>query len=142
MSRRVQVFPPSRLHHLTVRGAGFAIGTEFCEARGLVTGCVSFCYRDNARGLRHPNKFDVAVLVSPFPSALVFFLFFHDVSCPLHYPLTMTRQTWNVLVYASYVILGVAPVTYKAQVNNYEIEVRRNMRTNLEREHVETVARY
>jgi hypothetical protein len=108
-----------------VRDAGFAIETAFCEARGLLTGCVSSCYRDAAHGLRHPNKFDVAVLASPFLSVLVFVLFFRDASGPLHHPLMRTRQMWNVLAYAFCVILGVAPVTYEEQVNNNEIEERR-----------------
>jgi hypothetical protein len=125
MSRRAQIFPPIRLHHLTVRGAGFAIETEFCEARGSLTGCVSSYCHDGAHGLHHPNTFDVAVLASPFPFALVFFLFFHDASGPLHYPLTRMRQTWNVPVYASCVIVGVAPVTYEERVENNETEVRR-----------------
>jgi hypothetical protein len=95
---------------------GFALETEFCDARGLSTGCVSSCYRDGARGLRRPNvivTFDVAVIVclGPFPSVLASFLFFHDASDPLHYLLTRTRQTWNVPVYAFCVILGVVPVT-------------------------------
>jgi hypothetical protein len=108
-----------------VRGAGSE--TAFCEARGFSTGCVSSGYRDAAHGLRHPNKFDVAVLASPFLSVLVFvlFLFFRDVSGPLHHPLMRMRQMWNVLVYAFCVILGVAQATYEEQVNNNEIEVRR-----------------
>jgi hypothetical protein len=124
MSRRVQIFPPIHLHHLTARDAGFATETEFCEARGSLTGRVSSYYHDGGRGLRHPNKFDFAVLASPFPCALVSFLFFHDASDPPHYPLTRMRQTQNVPVYASCVIVGVAPVTYEEQVRN-EIEVRR-----------------
>jgi len=92
MSRRVQVFPPIRLHQLMVRGAGFAIETAFCEARGLLIGCVSSCYRDAAHGLRHPNKFDVAVLASPFLCVLVFVLFFRDASGPLHLLMRMRQM--------------------------------------------------
>ena len=126
MSRREQVFPPIRLHHLTVHGAGFATETAFWAARGLLTGCVSSCYHDGAHGVRRPNKFDVDVPASPFPSALVFFLFFHDASGPLHYPLTRTRQTWNVLVYSFCVILGVAPVTYKEHINKKQLRSEDN----------------
>jgi len=126
-----QVFLPIRLgHHSTGSGVGFASETDFCDGRGLSTGCVSSCYRDGARGLRRPNEiviFDVAVIVClcPFPSALASFLFFHDASDPLHYLLTRTRQTWNVLVYAFCVILGVVPVTYNEQVSNNKIEKSR-----------------
>jgi len=125
-----RVFLPIRLrHHLTGSGVGFASETEFCDGHGLSTGCVSSCYRDGARGLRRLNEneiFDVAVIVClcPFPSALAFFLFFRDASGPLRYLLTRTKQTWNVLVYAFCVILGVVLVTVP------------------ERVHVVTVARY
>ena len=109
---------------------GFALETESCDARDLSTGCVSSCYRDGVRGLRRPNEiviFEVAVIVCLclFPSARASFLSFHDASDPLHYLLTRTRQTWNVLVYAFCVILGVVLVTYNEQVSNNKIEESR-----------------
>lgn len=115
----MQVFPPIHLHHSVGRGVGFEFVTEFYEVLGLLTGCDSSYYHDDARGLHHPKQFvnvDVAAFACPFPSALACALFFHDASGPLHYPSVKMKQKWNDHVYVSCVLLGPAPVTYKELV--------------------------
>jgi hypothetical protein len=70
-------------------------------------------------------NFDVVVLACLFPSAHAFFLFFHDVSDLLHYPLTRTRQRWNDFAYAFCVSPGVVLLTYEERVSHNEIEESR-----------------
>ena len=121
-SQREQAFPPIHLHHLIGHGVGFAFVTEFRGVLGLVTGCDSSCYHDDAHDLHHPKQFvnaDVAAFACPFPSALACVLFFHDASGPLHYPLK--KQKRNDHVYAFCVVLGLDPVTYKSRLMVYFI---------------------
>jgi hypothetical protein len=109
----VQVFPPTRPRHLTWRGVGLVLATEFCDVLGFLTDCVSSCYHGDAHEPHHPKHFvngDVASFACPFPSALACVLSFHDVSVPLRY-LTKTKQKWNDHAYAFCVLPGLAQVT-------------------------------
>jgi hypothetical protein len=145
MNRKVQAFLPMRLHHLTAHDVGFASETEFCEARGLLTGYFSSFY-DVAHGLHHLNEL-VAIAVgaspdSPFLSALVYVLFFHDASGPLHYLLMKQRWKENDVVYASCANPSLVRVTYDDSISNKTLDERWKMHTIPEREHEGMAAKY
>ena len=125
MNRKVQVFLPIRLRHLTAWDVGFVFVTESCEARGLSTGNVSSCYDDVAHAPHHPNEFVIvgdAALASPFLSVLACVLFFHDASGPPHYLLMKTIWKVNDLVYVFCASSTLVQVTYHDQVSHRTLE--------------------
>jgi hypothetical protein len=144
MNRTVQVFLPMRLHHLTAHDVGFASETEFCEARGLLTGYF-YSFYDVAHGLHRLNELVIAVDASPdspFLSALVYVLFFHDASGPLRHPLMKPRWKEKGVVYASCASPSLVRVTYDDLISNENLEERWKIHTIPERELEGMVARY
>ena len=144
MNRKVQVFLPMCLHHMTAHDVGFASETEFCEVRGLVADYFS-SFSDVAHGLHHLNELVIAVdasLDSPFLSALVYVLFFHDASDPLRHLLMKPRWKENDVVYASCASPSLVRVTYDDLISNKTLEERWKMLTIPEQEHEGMAAIY
>lgn len=126
----MQAFLPIHLHHWTGRSVSLGFVTELCDVLDFLTDCVSSCYHDDAHGPHHPKHFvnvDVAAFACPFPSARACVLFFHDASVHLRYPSVKMKQKWNDHVYAFYVLLGLglAPVTYREQIEYNALEENR-----------------